>query len=79
MNFSKKFRTLKSYPGTLKENIFSVKANLSKNHCKEDELVVQFDATDELIGVNVFGLINTVFQANPELWFVVANSLYEDL
>ena len=39
---------------------------------------MDLDATYELIGVYTFGLINTFFLKNPELWFLVENSLYED-
>ena len=56
---------IKGYEDPLKENIFQVKAQLAKEYCREGELVVDVEATDELIGVHVLGLINTVFQANP--------------
>ena len=62
----------------MKEGLFKVKSGLIDGYCEEGELIVDVDANDELIGTNAFGLINTVFQANPELWFVMANSLYED-
>ena len=77
-DFAKKFRTFRDYSEPMKQGLFQIKYELIKNYCKEGELIVDVDAGDELIGIQALGLINTVFQANPELWFLIANSLYED-
>ena len=76
--FEKKFRVIKNYSEPYDKSPFFLKYDLVKEYCKEGELVVELDATDELVGVHALGVINTVFQANPDLWFLVANSLYED-
>ena len=77
-DFAKKFRTFRDYSEPMKQGLFQIKSELIKNYCKKGELIVDVDAGDELIGIQALGLINTVFQANPELWFLIANSLYED-
>ena len=76
--FSKKFRAIEQYSDLSQQNPFLLKATLANNYCKDGQLVVELDATDQLIGVYALSLINTVFQANPEVWFIMANSLYED-
>ena len=45
--------------------MFKIKSDLVDRYCEEGELIVDVDASDELIGTNALGLINTVFQANP--------------
>ena len=77
-DFMKKFRIIQRYDDLSEKNPFLLKATLAYNYCKQGELVVELDATDQLIGVYAFSLINTVFQSNPEIWFMMANSLYED-
>ena len=74
-SFAKKFRAFKKYSSPLTESVLSIKTTLIKDYCEEGELIVDLEATDELIGVHALGLVNSIFQTNPELWMRVGNSL----
>ena len=60
-----KFRVFKQYSEPLEESLFSIKAGLAREYCQAGELVLDLEATDELIGMHALSLINTIFQANP--------------
>lgn len=47
--------------------------NGAYNFCGEDDIGVKYDADDELIGRHAIGVLNAVFQQNPENWLVYAN------
>ena len=48
-----------------------------KDHCGEDDIVVDLDSDDSLIGVYVFQLINTLYQRYPNKWAIYFNYLID--
>ena len=48
-------------------------------YCKEDEIVIDMDADDELIGCQVIKLFNMLYQSKEEVWLAYSNHLtYDD-
>ena len=44
-------------------------------YCNEDEIIIDIDADDELIGVQVLKLFNAMYQSKPDVWFVYTNNI----
>ena len=45
------------------------------DHCNEDDIIIDLDLDDSLIGVYVFQLINTLYQRYPDKWAVYLNCI----
>ena len=44
-------------------------------YCNEDEIIIDIDADDELIGSQVLKLFNALYQAKPDVWFIYTNNV----
>ena len=42
-------------------------------HCEEDDIILDVDADDSLIGNQVFKLVNSIYQKNSDKWAVYFN------
>ena len=48
-------------------------------YCREDEIVIDMDADDELIGSQVLKLFNILYKSQKDIWLVYINHLaYDD-
>ena len=47
-----------------------------RNHCEDDDIVVDIDADDALIGSQVLNLINALYQST-EKWFIYSNNIFK--
>ena len=48
-------------------------------YCKEDEIVIDLDADDELIGCQVIKIFNMMYQSKRNVWLAYSNHLtYDD-
>ena len=52
--------------------------NAIRNYCSEDDIIIDIDADDELIGNYIFQLYNSLYQTNPDKWLIYSNTLNYD-
>ena len=55
---------------------FGSKHKAISEHCHEDEVVVDLDVEDELVGSQVLRLFNALYQQHPDTWLIYSNSLH---
>jgi hypothetical protein len=46
-----------------------------RNHCSPEEIIIDLDSDDALIGNQVFRLLNSFYQKDPELWLFYMNNI----
>lgn len=63
-----------------KAQVYSLKNRYDSlvNHCSEDDIVLDVDADDELVGNKVFQLVNTLYRRNKNVWAVYLNHFYRE-
>ena len=47
-----------------------------RDYCDEDDIIVDIDSDDFLIGVYAFQMINTFYQRYPDMWTVYFTCIY---